>query len=128
MFQITAFYASLLTFIYLALTVRVIRWRRANLVSMGDQGNNSLLKRMRAHGNFAEYAPIGIILLGLTEANGAPAVPVHILGVMLLVGRGLHGYGFSTSPPKMKLRVWGMMLTLGMIGFSAVGLLLHSLI
>ena len=127
MFQVTAFYAALLTFIYLFLTFRVIKFRRANQVSMGDQGNNSLLKRMRAHANFAEYAPIGLILLGLTEASGAPVVALHFLGGMLFLGRGFHAYGFSASPPIMRLRVWGMMLTLTMLLISAIGLLLHTL-
>jgi uncharacterized membrane protein YecN with MAPEG domain len=127
MFTITAIYAGALTFLYLALTVRVIRFRRAHKIDLGDADNKSLLKRMRAHSNFAEYAPIGIILLALCEAQGAPSNALHLLGGVLLIGRAAHAYGFSASPPVMKLRVAGMMLTLTMLGLSSLALLVHSL-
>ncbi|WP_420862991.1 MAPEG family protein [Algirhabdus cladophorae] len=127
MLEITALYAALLTFILLWLAARVIIYRRKNRISLGDNGNNSLLKRMRAHSNFVEYAPFGVVLLALVELQGSPAFVVHGLGLMLLVGRGLHAYGFSASPPSMRLRVGGTLLTLTMLLLSAIGLLAHSL-
>lgn len=127
MLAITSIYAALLAFIFLWLSARVIVYRRGNRISMGDNGDNSLLKRMRAQGNWAEYAPFGLILLSLVEISEAPAIAVHLLGMMLLGGRALHAWGFSASPPIMNGRVLGMVLTLSMILISAVGLLLHSL-
>jgi len=90
-------------------------------------GDNSLLKRMHAQGNFIEYVPFRLILLALVEFSGAPALAVHLLGLMLLIGRALHAWGFSASPPVMDGRVFGMILTLTMILLSALGLLLHTL-
>ena len=127
MFQITALYAGFLTLVYFALTVRVIRYRRGNQIGLGDGGDKSLLKRIRAQANCAEYAPLGLVMLGLVEAQGTPGFVVHILGLMLLMGRVLHGIGFSASPPKMNLRVLGMFLTLLMLLLSALGLIAHSL-
>lgn len=124
---VTSFYAALLTLVFLTLSVRIIRFRRQNRISLGDNGNNSLLKRMRAQANFVEYTPIGIVLLGLMESQNTPIYVLHILGAMLLLGRVLHGYGFSASPPIMRLRVMGTSLTLTMLAVSAVGLLAHSL-
>lgn len=120
-------YAALLGFILVVLSARVIVYRRSHKISLGDTGDKALLKRMRAHSNFTEYAPFGLILLVLIELSGAPAIAVHVLGVMLVTGRAVHAYGFSSTPQVMRLRVGGMMLTLSTIVLSSVGLLLHWL-
>lgn len=120
-------YAALLGFILVALSARVIVYRRSHKISLGDTGDKALLKRMRAHSNFTEYAPFGLILLVLIELSGAPAIAVHVLGVMLVTGRAVHAYGFSSTPQVMRMRVGGMMLTMSTIVLSSVGLLLHWL-
>ena len=112
---------------FLALSLRVIVYRRKNRISLGHHNDNSLLKRMRAQANFAEYAPYGLVLLALIELSGAPGVALHVLGGMLFAGRALHGWGFSASPPIMNARVLGTVLTLSMLLLSACGLLLHVL-
>jgi len=124
---ITSFYAALLTGLFLWLSFRIVAYRRKNRISLGHNDDNSLLKRMRAQANFVEYAPLGIILLGLMESQGTPTFVIHALGAMLLFGRGLHGYGFSASPPIMRFRVAGTVLTTLMLAISAFGLLAHSL-
>ncbi len=126
--EVTPIYAAILTLLFLALSARVIVYRRANRLSLGDEGNRSLLKRMRAQANCAEYAPMALILLLLVELQGAPALALHALGMTLLAGRLLHGYGFSASPPVMGLRVLGMTLTLVMMALAALGLLAHALV
>lgn len=128
MLTVTPLYAALIAFVYVALSARVIIYRRSNKISLGDAGDNSLLKRMRAQANCAEYAPFGLLLLAMVELTGASGTTVHILGIMLLLGRVMHGYGFSASPPIMNFRVGGMVLTLTMILASAVGLLSHAVI
>jgi hypothetical protein len=125
---VTSIYASLVALVFIALSLRVIRYRRLHRKGLGDEGDRSLLKRMRAQANCAEYAPIGLILLAIAELNGAPALALHVLGLALLAGRVMHGYGFSASPPVMGLRVAGMGLTLVMIALTALGLLAHALI
>ncbi len=126
MIEITSLYASLIALMFLWLSARVITYRRRNAISLGDSGDKSLLKRMRAQANCAEYAPIGLILLALIELSDAPAIGVHVLGALLLAGRFLHGWGFSASPPVFLARVMGTALTLIMIAISAFGLLIHS--
>jgi len=118
--MITALYAGPIALLLLVLSARVITYRRANRLGLGDHGNNSLLKRMRAQANCAEYAPIGILMMALVELQDAPALLVHVIGLLLLIGRLMHGYGFSASPPKMNLRVGGMVLTLTSIALAAV--------
>ncbi|MEL6509762.1 MAG: MAPEG family protein [Pseudomonadota bacterium] len=128
MLGITALYAGLIALLFMVLSFRVIGYRRSNQIGLGDAGDKSLLKRMRAQANCAEYAPIGLILLALVEAQGTPGWVVHGLGLMLLAGRLAHGYGFSASPPVMNLRVGGMLLTTGMIALAAIGLIAHALV
>lgn len=125
---ITSIYAALVTIVFLVLTWRVIQYRRANVISLGDKGDKNLLKRMRAQANCAEYAPIGLILLALAEAAGAPAVALHVLGLALLSGRVLHAIGFASTPQKIILRQLGILLNLLMLAIGALGLLAHALI
>lgn len=124
---ITSLYAALTALIFLVLSWRVITYRRANVISLGDKGDKNLLKRMRAQANCAEYAPLALILLMLTELNGAPASALHLLGLTLIAGRVLHAIGFASTPQKIILRQIGMLLTVGMIAFSALGLIAHAL-
>ncbi|APE45450.1 hypothetical protein BOO69_11975 [Sulfitobacter alexandrii] len=124
---LTSLYAGMLALVFLVLSARVILYRRAHLISLGDTGDKALLKRIRAQANWAEYAPLGLLLMLLAELNGAPAMALHMMGLALLSGRVLHGVGFSCTPQKMMLRQAGMVLTLGMIGLSALGLIGHAL-
>lgn len=117
---ITLFYAALTTIWLLVLSVRVIRYRRRNLVEIGTDEGRTLEFLMRAHGNCAEYAPIALVLMALLEMNGLPSWALHGLGLMLLAGRLAHGWSFSFANGHMRLRVLGMALTLFMIGISAL--------
>lgn len=124
---ITPIYVALLALLLLLLSARIILYRREKKLSLGDEGDRQLLKRMRAQANCAEYAPMGLLLLLVAELQGAPAVALHVLGLTLLAGRVLHGIGLSSNPQNMTLRQIGMALTLGMIGLTALGLLAHRL-
>jgi len=128
MLPITSFYVGLLALIFLALSYRVIFFRRANKVSLGDADSKDLRQRVRGQANFAEYAPIGLIILACVELQGAPALPVHVLGLMLLVGRLLHAIAFWVHPMIFPFHVWGMILTTAMLALGAVGLILHSIL
>ncbi|KIN64048.1 Membrane-associated protein in eicosanoid and glutathione metabolism [Sulfitobacter noctilucicola] len=124
---ITPIYAGLAALIYLALTARVITYRRRNLISLGDNDDKALRKRIRAHGNWAEYAPVALFLLLLIELSQAPAIALHLMGLGIVAGRTLHAIGFSSTPQKMILRQLGMVLTLLSIGLGSLGLIGHTL-
>ena len=124
---VTPVYAGLLTLVYLVLTARVVRYRRGNQISLGDSGDAQMGKRIRVHGNFAEYAPLAMILLLLTELQGAPVPVLHLIGLAFLTGRICHAIGVSQTPQIMPLRVAGMMLTISVLMFTSLGLIGHSL-
>jgi uncharacterized membrane protein YecN with MAPEG domain len=124
---VTPLYAAALTALFLVLSWRVISYRRAHQVSLGDGGDPMLERRMRAQGNFAEYAPIGLILLLGAELAGAPGLWLHLTGLLLLTGRLMHGVGFSFFRQNIPLRVGGMVLTLTSLIVGAVSGLVASL-
>lgn len=109
--KITALYAGLLALLFVGLSVQVIRQRLARMVSLGDGGDAELSRRVRVHGNFAEYVPLALILIALAETLGAPALLLHALGLATLAGRASHAWGLSPANSMQALRTVGMILT-----------------
>lgn len=125
--MITALYAIPIALLFVGLSWRVITYRRSNQLGLGDHGDKSLTKRMRAQANCAEYAPFALLLMALVELQGAAPSVVHLIGLLLLVGRVAHGFGFSASPPKMRLRAGGMLLTFASYGVAIASLIVQAL-
>ena len=122
---VTLLYASLLALWFVILSVRVIRYRGAASISLGDGGNPELQRRIRGHGNFVDYAPLALVLMGLLEFSGADQVSLHVIGGLLLVGRFAHGWALSFTDGNALGRTGGMALTLAAIIIAAVrGLIL----
>ena len=124
---ITPVYAALLALLFVALSWRVIGARRGARVSLGDGGDETLLRRSRAHGNFAEYAPIGLLLIAFAETMGAWGWLVHVLNLTLLGGRAAHAYALS-GPPNMPARTGGMIATFAALVAAALTILVLSLV
>lgn len=127
MLPVTSLYAGLLALLLVTLSVKTILMRRKTGTSVGDNGNADMLKAIRVQGNFAEYTPFALILLALSELQGAPGWAVHVLGLMLLAGRLLHVWGFGSTPQIIPARQAGMVLTFLMIITAGLGLAAHSL-
>jgi uncharacterized protein len=117
---ISAGYGALVALLYLALSLRVIAYRRGNRISLGDAGDPVLLGRIRAHGNLAEYAPLALVLLLIAEIGGATPGVLHAGGGMLLAGRMAHAVSLSFPPTGLPLRTFGMVLTFLAIAWLAV--------
>ena len=126
--MITPIYAGLLTLVFLALSIMVIRQRFAVRTSVGDAGDKGMIKRMRTQANFAEYVPLGLILMLCAELQSAPAMAVHAMGASLLIGRICHAIGMSRTPQIFLLRQIGILLTFAMLTFTALGLIGHALL
>ena len=117
---ITAFYAALLAVLFMFLSIRVIGWRRQQRVEIGHGEDLQLLRRMRVHANFAEYAPFTLLLMALAESMVPPHILLHLVGVTLLAGRLMHAYGLSQIPHNLRYRAWGMTLTFTAMGIAAL--------
>ncbi len=124
----TPIYAGLLALLFLYLSAKVIRTRQTERISVGDADNKLMIKAMRTQANCMEYMPIGVLMLMLTELQGAPLWAVHLLGLMLLSGRVMHAVGFGRTPQIIPLRKTGMLLTLIMIGLAALANIAHAVI
>jgi len=108
--HITPIYAGALALLYLVLSYRVVQLRGQG-ISLGDGGDPLLLRRIRGHGNFAEYVPFILLMIALLELGGRPAWLLHALGASLLVARALHGWALSFSEHFRFGRFWGTVLT-----------------
>lgn len=104
-------YAALLALLFVYLSVRTIGTRRRLQIAIGDQDHPEMKRAMRVHANFAEYVPLGLVLLSLVEARAPAAWLMHGLCLCLLLGRVLHAYGVSQKKERFQFRVAGMMLT-----------------
>ncbi|MCJ2068996.1 MAPEG family protein [Methylobacterium sp. J-030] len=125
----TAFFAGLLALVYLGLSGWVIGARVSENVLFGDGGDGAVLKRIRSHANFIEYVPLALILIGLLEAGGGSHGLVQGMLVALLVARILHPIGMfaaPNSPRQFACRGGGILLTLAVVGVSAIALLLRA--
>jgi uncharacterized protein len=127
MAPITAGYAAVLGLFFVVLSVRVIRSRRSTRTPLGSGDDPVLQRAMRVHGNFAEYAPLALVLLLLAELGGTSAWLLHGVGLSLLAGRAVHAYGVSQVDEDYRFRVLGMALTFAAIAVAALLCLANAL-
>jgi uncharacterized membrane protein YecN with MAPEG domain len=122
---VTPLYAGLLAFLFLVLSWRVIQFRQRG-IPLGDGGDAKMVRRIRGHGNFAEYVPLILLMMGFLEIGGTSAYALHGLGFVLLVSRLLHGYALSFTERFRFGRTWGAGLTLLLLGLCGVLCLLQA--
>lgn len=123
----TAVYAALLAILFLALCIRVMLERRHAYVPLGEGTSETLKRRIRAQANFAEYAPIALVLMALLELQGAGSFMLNAVGLPLLVGRLAHALGIGQMPEDRRLRSIGMGLTILAIVLAIIALLAIAL-
>lgn len=107
MFAVTPLYALPLAAIYLFLWFRVSAARSAAGVSFGDGASPILLRRVRQHGNCAEWTAFVLTLMILAEGMGTPAAWLHLSGALLLIGRIAHPFGLDPDNAGHPLRYAG---------------------
>jgi len=116
---VTPIYAGLLAILFFVLSYRVILLR-GHGASLGDGGNPVLLRRIRAHGNFSEYVPFILLMMGMLELSHFSTYLLHALGITLVVARLLHGYALSFTEKFKFGRFWGTALTFLLLGVCGV--------
>lgn len=110
--QAWAVYAALnaLLMFGLALNVGLRRGAQSQL-QPGDLGDAMLIRAIRAHGNFAEYAPLVLLLLlGVALLDG-PALWLHALGGGFTAGRVFHAFGMMLDKHPNPVRFIGNLTT-----------------
>lgn len=124
--QTLAIYAAILGFIFFALSAMTIRRRRAGRISLGAGEDETLLRRMRAHANFAEYVPFALLLISGAVVSGANAYFVHGCGIVLVAGRLLHAKAIYDGT--IPLRAAGMMATFAVIVAASGYIVVRSIV
>jgi len=104
--------------LHIWLSIRVSQVRMAGRIELGDGGSEPLTRRMRAHANYAENAPIFLILLALLELAGGRSEFLWAATIIFFLARLLHAFGMDRKAPN-KLRIagilgsWVVLLVLG---------------
>ena len=109
-FHVTVLYAGISGLLVLVLAGAVMRQRLRSGVQFGSGGVAELERAQRALGNWVEYAPLVLILMGLLEAQRTSIYLLHALGIALVLGRALHAWGLWSSPGRTFGRSAGMAL------------------
>jgi uncharacterized membrane protein YecN with MAPEG domain len=121
---ITLAIAGAAAILHIWLSLRVSALRRPLKIGVGDGGNEILLKRMRAHANFAENVPIFLILLGLVELAAGRNVWLWAAGILFILARIAHAFGMD-RPGANILRVAGIAISwLVLLGLAGVAIYL----
>ncbi len=121
---VTLITASILALIALVLAFRVSFGRYKHRVSVGDGGNPDMTALIRTHGNFVEYVPLILILMGILEMSKVNRIMLLIVAVLLIVLRIFHVIGMPRRAPNF-FRATGAIGTMVLMGFLAVwGLIL----
>lgn len=118
--MLTGIYAAVLALIQVFLTLRVVKMRHVKKVSLGDGGQEELVRRIRGHGNFTETVPIAVLLMLIAELSGSPFWCIHALGVLMVIARLMHYIGVVSGSGHGKFRYYGMVITVNIIALSAL--------
>lgn len=110
---VSAVAAGVLIIIQMLLLLTVAMLRRRNKQSLGDGGNDDILRASRRHGNFAENAAIFVVALALFELIGGGRQQAEIYAGIFIVGRLAHALGLSLKNTANVARVLGIILTVG---------------
>jgi uncharacterized protein len=77
------------------LGMRCGKIRHSEKISVGDGGNDKMIRRMRAQSNFIEQAPLTVILVGLVELAGKGGQWLAPAAALFIVGRICHAIGMD---------------------------------
>ena len=108
---ITGVTAALISLLFLALSARVAGFRHKAKIGIGDGGNTTLNRAIRAHGNLAEHAPFVLLMMLCYEMSGGARWLLIASGAIFLVVRILHALGLLRTAGTSFGRFWGVVLT-----------------
>lgn len=121
--------ASLLSILFITLSLMVISRRRETKIGFKDGQDAVLLRRVRAHANFVEYVPLTFILMGLSLLLQISPHVFAVVALVFLIGRFVHAIGIlgDNVNRQVKGRILGMLLTLFPMLYLAIFLLVKAI-
>jgi len=120
-------YAAILVLIFVFLSVRVIQMRAAAKISLGTGNNPAMERRIRVHGNFAEYVPLALLLLAFLEMQHESRYVIHVLCIVLVIARIVHAVGVTPVNENFPMRAASVVTTFAVLAVAALLLLFNAL-
>ncbi len=90
---ITAVFTGILALMLVGISIRVTVHRAKKKISFSDGGDKVMAAAIRVQGNFIEYVPMALAVMGLIEAMGAKHWIVYLFGAVLVLARITHAFG-----------------------------------
>ena len=94
---ITTIFAGLLALMLVGVSIRVTVLRARKKIDFFDGGDKELGRAIRVQGNFVEYVPMALLLLGLLEWMGSKPWIIYVLGIALVLSRIIHAWGLYSG-------------------------------
>jgi uncharacterized membrane protein YecN with MAPEG domain len=94
---VTAIFTGLLALMLVGISVRVTVLRAKKKIDLFDGGDPELGRALRVQGNFIEYVPMALALMGLVEWMGVKPWVVYVLGIALVIARLAHASALYTN-------------------------------
>ena len=122
--QVTLVLAAACALLNLWLSIRVGAVRRTEKVSVGDGGNDRVIRRMRAHANFTENGWVVVALVLAIELSVGASPWLWGAAALFVIGRIGHGLGMDgwmtgraagtgiTMAVQLALAIWAIALPL----------------
>lgn len=120
---ITLLTAAISGLINLWLAMRCGKARMSSEVLIGDGGDDTLIKRMRAQANFIEYTPLVLIMMGLVEYNVGSEIWLWVIAAIYVIGRILHPLGMEKANHNIERGIGTMFSMLSTLVLSISALL-----
>ncbi|XUU59766.1 MAPEG family protein [Erythrobacter sp. HA6-11] len=106
------------------LMIRVGRVRQAEKISIGDEDNDNLIRRMRAQANFVESTPFVLILIAAIEVSGRGEPWLAWVAGIYMLGRVAHGFGMDGGSLQMGRMIGTLTTMLALLGLAIVAVLI----
>lgn len=108
------------------LMLRVGAVRRAEKISVGDEDNEALIRRMRAQANFVENAPFVLILIGAIELTGRGEPWLAWVAGLFIVARVAHAFGMDGGSLQIGRMIGTIVSLLTLLGLGVVAALISA--
>lgn len=91
---------SILTFLYLYLSLLVVQQRRKYHLPYLTNDDKAFVARFRAHANFIEYVPLTLILMAISIVFQMHYLVLLVMMIALIIARIGHAYGLIVMERK----------------------------
>jgi hypothetical protein len=110
--------AAAAAFTNIWLSMRIGMVRSAKKISVGDGGDEDLIRRMRAQANFIENTPIVLVLITVIELSRPGNWWLAGVAGLYVLGRFAHGVGMDGGVFKLGRMIGTLITMLTLLGLG----------